>query len=96
MSGGHFNYSQHRLIDIASEIQKLIFENDTEEKDEYGFEVGYHFKKETIDKFKIALDIVKKAYIMVQRIDWLVSGDDSEESFHERWEEDLTKDIMEE
>jgi len=30
------------------------------------------------------------AGIYLQRIDWLVSGDDSEESFHERLQEDLS------
>ena len=32
---------------------------------------------------------MKKAAIYAQRIDWLVSGDDSEESFHARLKRDL-------
>ena len=31
---------------------------------------------------------------MVQRIDWLVSGDDGEDSFRERWGKDVMKDIL--
>jgi hypothetical protein len=26
---------------------------------------------------------------MAQRVDWLISGDDGEESFHQRWKEEL-------
>ena len=37
------------------------------------------------------LKIIRKAYIYAQRIDWLLSGDDGEESFHERLEEELNE-----
>ena len=36
-------------------------------------------------------DILIQAYLYVQRIDWLVSGDDSEDGFHERLKEDLSE-----
>ena len=42
-----------------------------------------------IDEFKKGLDLLRKAAIYTQRIDWLVSGDDGRESFIERLEEDL-------
>jgi hypothetical protein len=35
------------------------------------------------------LEILKNAFVYTQRIDWLLSGDDSEESFHQRLKEDL-------
>ena len=49
----------------------------------------YEYSKETIKEFKKGLAILKKAYIYAQRIDWLLSGDDGEESFHERLKEEL-------
>jgi hypothetical protein len=51
----------------------------------------YHYKYplEVIEKFKEAVVILKKAEIYAQRIDWLLSNDDSEESFFKRLEEDL-------
>jgi hypothetical protein len=51
----------------------------------------YHYKypDNVIEKFKEAVDILKKAEIYAQRIDWLLSGDDGEESFFRRLEEDL-------
>lgn len=47
------------------------------------------FSKETIKEFKKGLEILRKAYVYAQRIDWLLSGDDGEESFHRRLKEDL-------
>ena len=35
------------------------------------------------------MHILKQAEIYAQRIDWLLSGDDGEESFHERLKEEL-------
>jgi TFIIF-interacting CTD phosphatase-like protein len=40
-------------------------------------------------KFKKGLDILRKAQIYAQRIDWLVSGDDGEDYFHSRLKNDL-------
>ena len=49
----------------------------------------YKYNKETIKEFKKGLAILKKAYIYAQRIDWLLSDDDGEESFHKRLKEEL-------
>lgn len=49
----------------------------------------YNFSNETIKEFKKGLSILRKAYVYAQRIDWLMSGDDGEESFHKRLKEDL-------
>ena len=87
MSGGHFEYQQYRLHDIASQIKELIESNDDEY--EWGYRRGNGYSAETIEKFKIAVDTLEKAAIMAQRVDWLVSGDDGEDSFHRRWAEEL-------
>ena len=49
------------------------------------------FSKETLAELKKAVHILKQAEIYAQRIDWLLSGDDGEESFHERLKEELEK-----
>ena len=49
----------------------------------------YEYSKETIKEFKKGLAILRKAYVYAQRIDWLLSGDEGEESFHERLKEEL-------
>ena len=48
-----------------------------------------NYSKQTIKEFKKGLAILKKAYIYAQRIDWLLSDDDGEESFHKRLKEEL-------
>jgi hypothetical protein len=89
MSGGHFKYQQYRLNDIASQIKELIESNDDESLNEWGYRRGHGYSTETIEKFKIAVDTLEKAAIMAQRVDWLVSGDDGEDSFHRRWNKEL-------
>ena len=73
MSGGHWDYLQYRLTDIIDDI-----------KDE---SEGY--PEEVIAEFKKGAEQIAKAQIYMQRIDWLLSGDDGEESFLKRLKEDL-------
>jgi len=89
MSGGHFNYQQYHITEIADEVEQLILTNDSTEKDEWGYDKGSHFSSETIEEFKIGLEYLRKAAIYAQRIDWLVSGDDGEDSFHNRLQNDI-------
>jgi hypothetical protein len=90
MSGGHFEYQQYRIEDIAQSIEELIKSNDDESLNEWGYRRGHGYSTETIEKFKIAVDTLEKAAIMAQRVYWLVSGDDvGEDSFHQCWDEEL-------
>lgn len=91
MSGGHFNYQQYKITEMAEEIDELIENNDSTEKDEFGYDIGCHYTPETVAKFKEAAATLRRAAAMVQRVDWLVSGDDGEDSFHRRWDEELAK-----
>ena len=76
---------------IADGINQLILTNDSNEKNEWGDDKGHHYSEETLRRFKEAEEMLRKALVYVHRIDYLVSGDDSEESFHTRLEEDLIK-----
>jgi hypothetical protein len=89
MSGGHFDYKQYELGRIADEIEQLILVNDSEEVDKYGDRKGYSYSPKTIAKFKLARMALLCAEIYAQRIDWLVSGDDGEDSFHSRLDADF-------
>jgi len=91
MSGGHFQYKQWEISNIADEVEQLILTNDSEEKDEWGDRKGYHYTPETIEEFKKGLILFRQAYVYAQRIDWLVSGDDGEDSFHSRLKFELDK-----
>lgn len=81
MSGGKFDYKQYQIDYIVDEIEQIIRNNK---------EVEWHnYSDETIKEFKKGVELLKKAACYAQRIDWLVSGDDSEKAFHERLKEDL-------
>jgi len=91
MSGGHFDYKQYQIDIIVDEIEQLIKENEDESLTEWGAKRGRFYSKEVIDKFRTGVDLLRKGAIYAQRIDWLVSDDDGEESFLGRLEEDLGK-----
>lgn len=82
MSGGYFNHVQYKINQIADDIEHIIENNDNHAQDRYGIEIGCFFKENTIDEFRTAIQKLREAFIYVHRIDWLMSGDDSEESFH--------------
>jgi hypothetical protein len=101
MSGGRFNYDQRRIGCIAEaiidEINKSGRKKTRKElNSEYwlgDIQDPFHYKypDEVIAKFKDAVNILNIAEVYAQRIDWLLSGDDGEESFIERLDEDLRK-----
>lgn len=89
MSGGHFDYKQYDIDAIYQDIKQLILDNDSDEVNEWGSSKGRGYTAETLIEFKRALEALRLAQIYTQRIDWLVSGDDGEESFHRRLISDL-------
>lgn len=84
MSGGQFSYGQYSIGHIASEIEDIINKNVTTEGSD-------HYPDYIIQELKIAVELLKKSEIYVQRIDRLVSGDDGDETFIERLADDLNK-----
>jgi hypothetical protein len=84
MSGGRFDYLQSRYEweDALEVIESHIKDN----PDEY--------TEETLKRFKIGFELIKKAQIYLKRIDYLLSGDDGEETFHERIKEDHEKENL--
>ena len=105
MSGGHFDYDQYKIGYMAESIERLIENNGRKKtadelKDEswrgsdwyekYPEDLYYHkYPDEVIEEFKKAIRILKEAQIYAHRVDWLVSGDDGEETFLRRLKEDL-------
>ena len=88
MSGGRFDYVQFRFGEIVEEIRTVIANNDSTEKNEWGDDIGAHLPPDIIAKFKETADAVERAEKMVTRVDWLLSGDDGEDSFRRRWEKE--------
>ena len=95
MSGGHFDYKQYELEYIADSIETIIAKSgkpkmpeDMYSWDEEGSLYPTYSPKE-IQKFQEAVVAIRIARVYAHRVDWLVSGDDGEESFLRRLEEDL-------
>lgn len=60
------------------------------ERDENGNEQYFpDYTEETIAEFRKGVELLKRARVYAHRIDWLISGDDGEETFHERLREKL-------
>jgi hypothetical protein len=99
MSGGYFNYDQRRIEYIADDIQREIDDSgraltEQEIKDYYWDDKSthyYEYPEEVISEFKKGVEYLRLAAIYAQRIDWLLSGDDGEESFLERLKEELNE-----
>lgn len=91
MSGGHFSYSQSHIRGIADEIEDMIGNNGSQDVDRWGYQKHCDWPPEVIEQFQIAVRKLHEAYVYAQRIDWLVSGDDGEDSFLRRLKEDLAK-----
>ena len=112
MSGGHFEYMQYRIREIADTLDVDIngreLDEDSLEELECEYKRGWiekdyyeyckehkhtppctWYKPETIAQYKRGYILLRLAEIYAQRIDWLESCDDGEDSFHERLAEDL-------
>jgi len=88
MSGGHFDYKQYELGYMADEIEQLIRTNN-ENLGDSQFSYVRNYSDETLKEFQKGSDIIREALVYAHRIDWLVSGDDGENSFHKRLKEEL-------
>ena len=106
MSGGAFDYNQYKIGYIADQIDEVIVKNGLEKTPEelknnwidpewykkYPEDLfHYKYPDEVIDKMKEAVKALHIAQEYAQRVDWLLSGDDGEESFLSRLEENLKK-----
>ena len=89
---------------IQEEIDNCGKEKTLEElKDHYGYNCDewvkkypedkfhYQYSPEVLNELKNAVKYLKIAEIYAQRVDWMLSGDDSVKSFLERLKEDLDK-----
>ena len=107
MSGGSFQYDQYKIGYIADQIEEVIIKNGVKKTPEEIKDEGwrddswyekypedkfhYQYPDEVIEKMKEAVKSLKIAQEYAQRVDWLLSGDDGEESFLSRLDENLKK-----
>ncbi len=91
MSGGAFEYKQYVLHDIADQIQNVIDNNDSTEKNQWGDTIGRCYPPAVIEELAIGVRMLRLAAVYAHRVDYLLSGDDGEDSFLSRLAEDLEK-----
>lgn len=94
----YFEKEGFKIIDIsdrnfiAQNSENVQYEIRKFEYEEYADGNTYlDYSKDTINEFKNAIKILKQALIYVDRIDWLISGDDGEEEFHKRLKDELNE-----
>jgi hypothetical protein len=77
MSGGHFDYKQYKIGEIAAGIEYVLKENTYSDEVEAILKRGVH--------------ALKVAEIYADRIDCFLSGDDGENDLFRRLHDDLIK-----
>lgn len=105
MSGGRFDHDNLRINGIIESIDyeisingkkktdsELYYWNDKEYYEKYPEEIYHHkYSDEVIEEFKNAVFFLKMAAVYANRVDYLLSGDDGEDTFIERLKNDLDK-----
>lgn len=105
MSGGFFDYQECCIDDIADSIEEVIRDNKKEKSKEDLFPWNYDsdgkvydyckyyygYSSETVKLLKKALRKLREAAIYAKIVDYLLSGDDGEDSFKERLEKELAE-----
>ena len=90
MSGGYFEYQEHRINDIADGIEHVIKRNSDKSLDEWGQTVGRNYSSATIRKLKSTVKTLRKAAKMAHEVDYLLSGDYGEDCFLKAWKKLVT------
>lgn len=80
MSGGSFDYACFRVQQFADDLQERIDENGKE--DDFGFSDNY--APETIAELQKAQKLIETAGKIAREVEWLYSGDISEETYLDR------------
>ena len=97
MSGGYFDYKEWNIDQIANDVEAYINKCDRKEKKDWGYEdesgkcipYVYEESEEVLNEFRKGLKILRQAFVYAQRIDYLLSRDDGEESFLKKLKKDL-------
>lgn len=101
MSGGFFGYDQYKVRYIAEAIEQIIIKNGKPKRkedrcpwEEEGI-LYSDYEPKVIQKFQEAVVFLRIAERYAHRVDWLESGDDGQNSFLSRLEDEL-KEVREE
>lgn len=90
MSGGRYDYKQYELNDFADDLERIAH-NGREVFWGHGEEIFDKYPEDISEAFLTGARKLREASVYLHRADWLLSGDDGEDSFRERLKEDLEK-----
>jgi hypothetical protein len=85
MSGGTFDYIQHRFPEITFIIHNVIQNNDV--PNEFGYATKY--PPEILEKFKNIKKLIEETGNIIHTLDYFIDGDISEETFLKDYGESL-------
>ena len=104
MSGGKFSYKQWHIDNIADQIeqevilsgkpipkQKWSYYERQEFEETHEHPMNYAYPDSVLRRMEEAVYALRAAAIYAQRVDYLLSGDDGEESFEERLSKELSE-----
>jgi hypothetical protein len=104
MSGGRFDYREFHIEDIAEQIEQEVIISGKpiprqrwdyslrQEYEETGkMPTNYAYPESVLRRMEEAVYALKRASIYSHRVDYLLSGDDGEESFERRLSEELAE-----
>ena len=104
MSGGKFSYKQWHIDNIADQIeqevilsgkpipkQKWSYYERQEFEETHKHPMNYAYPDSILRRMDEAVYALRAAAIYAQRVDYLLSGDDGEESFEERLSKELSE-----
>ena len=104
MSGGKFSYKQWHIDNIADQIeqevilsgkpipkQKWSYYERQEFEETHKHPMNYAYPDSVLRRMEEAVYALRAAAIYAKRVDYLLSGDDGEESFEERLSKELSE-----
>jgi hypothetical protein len=87
MSGGYFDYVQHRISESADELEGYISRCESGGVDMYGDKIEQ--PPAVLARLRDCELTLRRASAMLHRVDYLICGDDSEALFFKRWDEEV-------
>ena len=104
MSGGRFDYQQFHISNIADGIEQEVimsgkpiprnrwnYYERQEYEETHEIPTNYAYPESVLRKMEEAVYALRRAAIFAQRVDYLLCGDDGEESFERRLKEELAE-----
>lgn len=80
MSGGHFNYLQYNVSQLADDIkaESIKYSSDSDDNEEYKWK---KFPDEILKEMKSLSRDLERNYERVHNLDWFLSGDYGEDTY---------------